>query len=318
MSAPLTIAVIGGGAWGSTLATIAAARGHAVRLWSRGSDSPLTVALDGANIVISAVSMQGVRAIAAQVELLNLSPQTVIVSATKGLDPQSGTTGKLPLLPSEIWQSALPQHSVVVLSGPNLAKEIQAGLPAATVIAGSDRAAAETVQLALSSPSFRVYTNPDRLGVELGGTLKNVMAIAVGACDGLQLGTNAKAALITRGLAEIIRIGSRWGAQPETFYGLAGLGDLMATCNSPLSRNYQVGFGLAQGQPLAEILQQLQGTAEGVNTTRVLVKLATQQHIEMPISQQVDRLLHGEVTPGTALTALMLRDYKSENWGIER
>lgn len=309
----LTLAILGSGAWGSTLATLALARGHQVRIWSRSGPESLETVLQGADIVLSAVSMKGVRAVAEQVRSVQVSPQTIFVTATKGLDPEStrGATS-LPLLPSEIWQAAFPKHAIVVLSGPNLSKEIQQGLPAATVVASRDLNAATIVQLALSSPSFRVYTNPDILGVELGGTLKNVIAIAVGACDGLQLGTNAKAALVTRGLAEIIRVGTYWGAQPETFYGLSGLGDLLATCNSPLSRNYQVGYGLAQGASLTEVLAQLQGTAEGVNTTRVLIALANQQSIAVPISYEVDRLLNGEITPQAAVEALMLRDYKPE------
>lgn len=309
---PLRMAVLGAGAWGSTLAAIATARGHTVRLWSRSGPDSLATVLEGADVVISAVSMKGVRSLAAQVQAVSISPQTLFVSATKGLDSVATSDTPLPLLPSQIWQAAFPDHPVVVLSGPNLSKEIQQGLPAATVVASRDAAAAEKVQLALSSPSFRIYTNPDVLGVELGGTLKNVIAIAVGTCDGLQLGTNAKAALITRGLAEIIRVGGYWGAKAETFYGLSGLGDLMATCSSALSRNYQVGYGLAQGKSLAEVLTQLQGTAEGVNTTQVLVQLAEQQQITVPISQQVDRLLKGEIAPQAALAALMLRDYKPE------
>lgn len=312
LTTPLAITVIGSGAWGSTLAALATANGHTVRLWSRRSVYSLPTLLQGADVVMSAVSMAGVRSIVEQVQATAIAPQAIIVSATKGLDPISGSSDSLPLLPSQLWQAAFPAHPIVVLSGPNLAKEIQQGLPAATVVASQNLAAAETVQWALSSGSFRVYTNPDGLGVELGGTLKNVIAIAVGACDGLHLGTNAKAGLITRGLAEIIRIGMDWGAKPETFYGLSGLGDLMATCSSSLSRNYQVGWGLAQGKLLSDILNQLEGTAEGVNTTQVLVKLAAQQGISMPISQQVDRLLRGEGTPQEALAALMLRDYKPE------
>jgi glycerol-3-phosphate dehydrogenase (NAD(P)+) len=305
-----TIAVLGGGAWGTTLAELARDRGHQVRVWSRHSLDSLQQILEGAEFVISAVSMKGVRAVVEQVRPIDLSPQTIFITATKGLD--SSVTTTFPLLPSQIWQAAFPAHAVVVLSGPNLSKEIQQGLPAATVVASRDQTAAEAVQLALSSTSFRIYTNPDVLGVELGGTLKNVIAIAVGTCDGLHLGTNAKAALVTRGLAEIIRIGTAWGAQSETFSGLSGLGDLLATCNSALSRNYQVGYGLAQGNSLEHVLTQIQGTAEGVNTTRVLVQLANQQRIAVPISHQVDRLLRDEITPQAALEALMLRDYKPE------
>jgi len=318
-SASLTVAILGAGAWGSTLAQLFAANGHTVRAWSRRGDITLETALAGADVIVSAVSMKGVRAIATQVRSVYdqsqgrlFGPTTVFLTATKGLDPDSGSATALPLLPSQLWQQSFPEHAIAVLSGPNLSKEIQQGLPAATVIGCAQMPAAETIQTALSSRQFRVYTNPDILGVELGGTLKNVIAIAVGTCDGLHLGTNAKAALVTRGLAEIIRLGEYWGAQPDTFYGLSGLGDLLATCNSPLSRNYQVGYGLAQGQSLAEILSTLQGTAEGINTTQVIVQLATQQAIAVPISQQVWHLLHGTISPLDAVSALMLRDYKPE------
>lgn len=262
-------------------------------------------------MVVSAVSMKGVRAVIDSLQLPN--PKTLIVTATKGLDSESGTDVTLPMLPSEIWQSAFPNHTVTVLSGPNLSKEIQRGLPAASVVASTNSESADRVQAVFSSRRFRVYTNCDRLGVELGGTLKNVIAIAVGACDGLQLGANAKSALVTRGLAEMIRLGTYWGAKPETFYGLSGLGDLLATCSSSLSRNYQVGYGLAQGKTLSDVLNHLEGTAEGINTTQVLVKLAQQQNISMPISMQVDRLLHGEITPEAAVEELMQRDSKPES-----
>ena len=309
----VTIAILGAGAWGTTLATLATQQGHTVRLWSRRSEQSLESVIADAQVIVSAVSMKGVRLVAEQVRSLKIAPNAILVSATKGLAPDSGSEAKLPDLPSQIWQAALPDHPVVVLSGPNLSAEILKGLPAATVVASANETAAEQVQQALSSTSFRVYTNADVLGVELGGILKNVIAIAVGACDGLQLGTNAKAALVTRGLAEIIRIGTDWGAKPETFYGLSGLGDLLATCNSVLSRNYQVGYGLAQGKPLSDVLISLQGTAEGINTTQVLVHLASQQQIALPISHQVDQLLQGKVTPQAALEALMQRDRKPEN-----
>jgi glycerol-3-phosphate dehydrogenase (NAD(P)+) len=307
----LKIAVIGGGAWGSTLAGLAQENDHPVTIWSRRGDLSLEAAIADAELIISAVSMKGVRSVAAHVGAV--APQAILVSATKGLDPESGSEVALPLLPSQLWQQALPEGAIAMLSGPNLSKEIQQGLPAASVVASVDLAISEQVQQVFSSARFRVYTNPDLLGVELGGTLKNVIAIAVGACDGLNLGENAKAALVTRGLAEMIRIGTYWGAKAETFYGLSGLGDLLATCSSPLSRNYQVGYGLAQGKTLAEVLATLEGTAEGVNTTEVLVKLAEQQNIYMPISFQVHQLLKGEVTPQSAVELLMQRDNKPEN-----
>lgn len=301
-----SVAILGAGAWGASLANLAAANGHRVRVWSRQGSQTLQVVLQDVQIVLSAISMIGVRDVASQVRSFPLSPETIFVTATKGLDPQTTCT------PSQIWQTVFPNHAVVVLSGPNLSKEIQLELPAATVVASNIPTAAKVVQLVFSSQRFRVYTNPDPLGVELGGTLKNVIAIAAGVCDGLQLGTNAKAALVTRGLTEMVRIGNDWGAKTETFYGLSGLGDLLATCNSPLSRNYQVGYQLAGGKSLTETLTNLQGTAEGVNTCRVLMQRAKQQNIVVPITEQVYRLLQGEVTPRQALDELMLRDIKPE------
>lgn len=301
-----TISILGAGAWGESLANLAVANSHHVRVWSRQGSATLAAVLQDTDIVLSAISMKGVREVASQIQPLPLSRETIFVTATKGLEPETSYT------PSQIWQSTFPNNPVVVLSGPNLSKEIQQSLPAATVVASRVISAAETVQLAFSSPRFRVYTNPDPIGVELGGTLKNVIAIAAGVCDGLRLGTNAKAALVTRGLTEMVRIGNFWGANTETFYGLSGLGDLLATCNSPLSRNYQVGYQLANGQTLAETLANLQGTAEGVNTCQVLVQLARQQNILIPITEQVYRLIEGEVTPKQALDELMLRDIKPE------
>ena len=300
------LTVIGAGAWGKTLAQLATDQGHRVKLWSRSDGEPLAAAIAGADILVSAVSMKGVRAIADQVRACGPSPSTILVSATKGLEPETALT------PTQIWQDRLPNNPIVVLSGPNLSKEIQQKLPTASVVASRDPQAAEIVQEAFSSALFRVYTSGDPLGVELGGTLKNVMAIAAGVCDGLNLGTNAKAALMTRSLAEIIRIGTHWGASAATFYGLSGLGDLLATSSSPLSRNYQIGYGLAQGKSLAEILTHLEGTAEGINTTQVMVQRADRYQISVPVTRQIDCLLRGETTPQRALSALMQRDTKSE------
>ncbi|MGH1394777.1 MAG: NAD(P)H-dependent glycerol-3-phosphate dehydrogenase [Trichormus sp.] len=301
-----TVAILGAGAWGAALAKLAAENGNRVRVWSRQGSATLADVLQDVHIILSAISMKGVREVASQVHSFTLSPETIFVTATKGLEPQTICT------PSQIWQSTFPQNPVVVLSGPNLSQEIEQSLPAATVVASDNATAAATVQMVFSSARFRVYTNSDPVGVELGGTLKNVMAIAAGVCDGLHLGTNAKAALVTRGLTEMVRIGNYWGAKTETFYGLSGLGDLLATCNSPLSRNYQVGYQLAGANSLPEILAKLPGTAEGVNTCQVLVQLAREKNIIIPITEQVYRLLQGEVTPRQALDELMLRDIKPE------
>ncbi|ABW29740.1 NAD(P)H-dependent glycerol-3-phosphate dehydrogenase [Acaryochloris marina] len=300
------ITILGTGVWGSALGTLAQANHHTVTAWSRRGPLTLTQSLAQAQVLVVAISMKGIPDLAAQLQQLKLPTSTIIVSATKGLDPATLRT------PSQIWQATFPNNPVLVLSGPNLSKEIEQRLPAATVVAGPNQAAVETVQQLFSSDCFRVYTNPDQLGTELGGTLKNVIAISVGVCEGLKLGTNARAALITRALPEMIRVGTHLGGQAETFFGLSGLGDLLATCTSPLSRNYQVGYQLAQGKSLPEILDQLHGTAEGVNTTNVLVDLANREGIPIPIARQVHRLLKGRITPQEALESLMDRELKPE------
>jgi glycerol-3-phosphate dehydrogenase (NAD(P)+) len=302
----VAVTVLGTGMWGSSLATLATRNGHDVTVWSRHGAVDLDGAIAQAEVVVSAISMGGVADLALTLSGLPMDAQMILVTATKGLDPATTQT------PSQLWQQALPNHPIVVLSGPNLSKEIDQGLPAATVAACTNLSAAKTIQTLFSSAVFRVYTNTDPIGTELGGTLKNVIAIAVGVCDGLNLGTNAKAALITRAMTEIMRVGTTLGGQPKTFMGLSGLGDLLATCSSSLSRNYQVGYGLAQGNSLNEIIAHLQGTAEGINTANVLVEVARREKIQVPISQTVYRLLHGDITPQEAIALLMERDLKPE------
>ncbi|MEL6813801.1 MAG: NAD(P)H-dependent glycerol-3-phosphate dehydrogenase [Cyanobacteria bacterium J06598_3] len=303
----LNLTVLGAGAWGSALARLVQSNGHVVKVWSRRNGLTLADAVAEADVILSAISMKGVGDIAQQLQQLPIPARTILVTATKGLDPDTTQT------PSQIFTAMFPAHSVAVLSGPNLSQEIDQGLPAATVLASVDHTAAQTVQRLFSSEQFRVYTSSDPMGAELGGTLKNVVAIAVGVCDGLRLGTNAKSALITRALPEVIRIGMRLGAsEVETFYGLSGLGDMLATCSSSLSRNYRVGYGLAQGKALAQILEELGGTAEGVNTAHVLMAIANREGIAAPISREVDRLLQGRITPQQAVEALMERELKPE------
>jgi glycerol-3-phosphate dehydrogenase (NAD(P)+) len=303
----IKLTIIGAGLWGQALATLAKYNEqNNVKIWSRRSSESLASVIDDAEVIVSAVSMKGVRATIDKLQALKVPEETIFVTATKGLEP------KTTLTPSQIWQKSFPTHPVVVLSGPNLSKEIDKGLPAATVVSSENIPAAEKVQEIFSSDVFRVYVNNDPIGTELGGTLKNVMAIASGVCDGLQLGTNAKSALLTRALPEMIRIGSELGSSPETFFGLSGLGDLMATCDSPLSRNYRVGYGLSQGKTLDQILEELQSTAEGVNTANVLVELARKYKIAIPICRQVYRLLNGKTTPQEAVQELMARDLKAE------
>ncbi|BAQ61896.1 glycerol-3-phosphate dehydrogenase [NAD(P)+] [Geminocystis sp. NIES-3708] len=303
--------ILGSGAWGNTLGYLLERSQHSYKIWNRSSLQSLESVTAEADILISAVSMKGVRNVISQLQQFNLKQNTVIVTATKGLDLETTKT------PSQIWQEAFPHNSIIVLSGPNLSKEIQKGLPAATVVASNDISAAELVQTIFSSDIFRVYVNNDPIGTELGGTLKNVMAIASGVCDGLKLGTNAKAALLTRALPEMIRVGIHLGASKETFFGLSGLGDLLATCDSPLSRNYQVGFGLGEGKILSAILENLEGTAEGINTTNVLIKLAHKKQISIPIAYQVYLLLKGKISAQEAVKNLMARELKEEFWYIE-
>jgi glycerol-3-phosphate dehydrogenase (NAD(P)+) len=299
------ITIIGAGVWGSALASLTQINGYVPTIWSRSSGEILTDVVRDKVAIISAVSMSGVSAVIDRLQGA-IEPHQIIVTATKGLDAKTNFT------PAQLWRKAFPDNPIVVLSGPNLSLEIQQGLPAATVVSSGHIDAATQIQTIFSSSKFRVYTNDDPVGVEIAGTVKNVIAIAAGTCDGLKLGNNAKSALLTRGLAEMIRVGQYWGAKTETFYGLAGMGDLLTTCNSPLSRNYQVGYGLAQGKTLSQVLAELKGTAEGINTTKVLVQIAAQNQIYMPIAVLVDRLLLGDITAEEAIVALMSRDSKSE------
>ncbi len=301
-----TIAIIGRGIWGSTLASLAKQNNYEVKTWSRSSSENLESIVASSQVIVSAVSMAGVRPTIEKLSSIKLLSDTIIVTATKGLDAITTKT------PSQLWQEAFRNFPIVVLSGPNLSKEIQQGLPATTVVSSVSDEAALTIQRIFATENFRVYVNQDPLGTELGGTLKNVYAIAAGVCDGLNLGANAKAALLTRALPEIIRIGTHLGASSETFFGLSGLGDLLATCDSPLSRNYQVGYKLSKGYSLEKILMEVEGTAEGLNTTKVLIQLAKKEKISVPITDQIYCLLQGETTPSEAVKGLMQRDLKSE------
>lgn len=305
------ITIIGSGAWGNTLGFLLKYAKYSYTTWGRNSLQSLASVSVEADIIISAVSMKGVKEVVTQLQKIPLKKNLIIVTATKGLDLETTHT------PSQVWRDAFPHHSIVVLSGPNLSKEIIMGLPSATVLASNNLSSAELIQSIFASDIFRVYVNNDPIGTELGGTLKNIMAIASGVCDGLKLGTNAKAALLTRALPEMIRVGIHLGASKDTFFGLSGLGDLLATCDSPLSRNYQVGLGLAQGKCLEDILTNLEGTAEGINTTNVLIKLAHQQQISVPIAYQVYLLLKGKISPQEAVKNLMARELKEEFWYLD-
>jgi glycerol-3-phosphate dehydrogenase (NAD(P)+) len=320
------IGVLGVGAWGTAIAQMIAANGHAVRLWGRDSAQIAAMRSERINArylpgqrlhdliepvddlagmaevttLFMVIPSSGARSVMQAVQPF-LQPGIPIVSATKGFEPS--THRRM----SEVIAEAAPGHPVAVLSGPNLAKEVMAGLPTPSVISCADEAIAVDLQQTLSSATFRAYTNDDIIGTELGGALKNTIAIAAGMIDELKLGANAKAGLMTRGLAEITRLGVAMGARPLTFAGLTGLGDLIATCSSPLSRNHQVGVMLAQGVPLPVALERLGSTAEGVNTTRVALQLAAERDVEMPIAMAMGAMLEGRMTPHEAAKALMTR-----------
>ena len=299
----LTIGVLGGGAWGSTLAGLLAEAGHHVQIWRRCQGSEGLQALDGFELLVGATALVGVKGIAE--EMRSWAPRPLL-SCSKGLDPASGKTA------SALWSVSCPQWPLVVLSGPNLASELQQGLPAASVLAGQDDDLLTQLQKELSTEQLRFYRNNDPLGTELAGGLKNVMAIASGICDGLQLGANARASLLTRALAEMATVLEAMGGCQETLYGLAGIGDLLATATSPLSRNYRFGVYLAEGLNRDDALKRVGATVEGVPTCEAIAALGQQQQWSLPITENVASLLRSELSPTDALSQLMRRELRCE------
>jgi glycerol-3-phosphate dehydrogenase (NAD(P)+) len=271
--------------------------------------SSLAVAAEGADVVVMAVPSHGFRAVLGQV-VPWLASGVPVVSLTKGVE--QGTLARM----SEVIAEVAPAHPVAVLTGPNLVGEIVAGYPTASVIAAGDDRLAEELQQLFNTGAFRVYTNPDVVGCELGGALKNVVAIAAGVADGLGFGDNTRAALITRGVAELTRLGVALGGQPMTFGGLTGMGDLVATCTSRRSRNRWVGEQLAKGRKLAEITAGTRMVAEGVRTSTAVVELAARVGVEMPIADQVVAVLHGLTPAAEVVAALMGRMMKPELHGL--
>ena len=326
------IAVIGAGSWGTAVAALAA-RQHPVRLWARrpelaalinaqsenteylpghrlphglSATADLDEAVAGADIVMIAVPSHGFGAVLADAPLPNEVP---LVSLTKGIE--ADTLRRM----TEVIAGVRPHHRadrIGVLTGPNLAAEVMAGNPTASVVAMGESETASRVQSVFMGPTFRVYTNDDVIGCELAGSLKNVMAIAAGMSNGLGFGDNTRAALITRALAELTRLGVALGGAPATFAGLAGMGDLIATCTSSKSRNYQVGYGLAQGRTLEDVTGEMSMVAEGVKTTRAVLQLAARAGVEMPIADQVGRVLYEGHHPREAVLTLMSRGARSE------
>jgi glycerol-3-phosphate dehydrogenase (NAD(P)+) len=333
------VAVVGGGAWGTTVAALAAANG-ATTLWAREPDvvtairdhhenrrflpgfelpaaldatDDLEGALAGAAVVVVAVPAQYMRAVMARASGW-IARDALVVSVTKGLEVSSSKrmTEVLAEVLSEIREGAIG-----VLAGPNLAREVIEGHPSATTVAFADPAAAAVVQARLAGPTFRVYTSTDVVGCEIGGAVKNVIAIAAGVADGLGYGTNTMAALVTRGVAEVARLGIALGGDPMTFLGLSGSGDLVATCGSRLSRNHRVGRELAAGSTVEEIIGRMTSVTEGVTTAPVVVDLARRHGVEMPIAETVTALLDRRIAPADAITMLMGRDPRPELHGLQ-
>jgi glycerol-3-phosphate dehydrogenase (NAD(P)+) len=328
------IAIIGAGSWGTALAVVAARAGHSVQLWSRNNavvssinekrvnsrylssttiptgvtaTGDIKAALHDASMVLLAVPSH-----AARETLLAMSSQlqegAIVVSVAKGIEIDSGK--RISEIAKEVVATS---HSFVCLSGPSFAKEVVEGHPTAIVAASKDIPAARAVQNDLSFENLRIYTNADVVGTELGGSVKNVMAIAAGMTAGLGFGANSVAALITRGLAEITRLARREGAQMETLMGLAGLGDLVLTCTGSLSRNRFVGEALGKGKTLAEITAELSEVAEGINTARAVKKLADRASLEMPITNEVNAVLYDGKPARDAVSELMSRPLREEN-----
>jgi glycerol-3-phosphate dehydrogenase (NAD(P)+) len=272
--------------------------------------SNLSEAIAQSSIIIICCTSQSMRSLCGELApLFRAIPdgkKPVFVSAVKGLELDS-----LKRM-SEVISELIPGTNVCALSGPNLAEEILNGLPSAAVVASQDFATAASVQKVLSVPRFRIYSNGDIIGVELGGTLKNVIAIAAGGSDGLCLGANAKAALLTRGLAEMTRLSSYMGAKSNTLSGLAGMGDLIATCAGPTSRNYRLGMELARGKKLAQIMEEVGAVIEGITTTAAVCELSKRLGVELPIADLVQTTLLGEIEPEKAIMALMARPLASE------
>ncbi len=332
----MRVAVIGAGSWGTAAACLACTNVPTV-LWARSPElaeemarthvnkrylpeyalhdrlevtSSLAKALDGTDVVVMAVPSHGFRAVL-EGSLALIAPEVPVVSLSKGVE--EGSLKRM----TEVVAELLPDHPVGVLTGPNLAKEIMAGRPAASVVAMTDEAVAEELQRVFNTPAFRVYTNPDVVGCEVAGALKNVMALAAGMSDGMGLGDNTKAALMTRGLAELTRLGVALGGSPLTFIGLAGMGDLVATCMSKQSRNRSVGEQLGRGRHIDDVIAEMHMVAEGVKTSRAVVALARRLDLELPIAEQVAAVVNGEKTAADVIPVLMQRQMRAELYGID-
>ena len=330
----MKLTVLGPGCWGLTLAWLLTDNFEEVCVWGRTADisdelkqykrttKPLPVqlsdkveitdnlssAINGADIILLVVATSGIRPVCKQLKEAGLKDNQILVNLSKGLE--------LPSLKrmSEVIKDELPTSKLAILSGPTLAKEILNGCPTAASVASDDMEVAEFVQKHCNVPSkFRLYTNSDVIGVELGGSLKNVIAISSGFADAMKLGDNCRGSLLTRGMAEIVRVSVALGASPSTLYGLSGMGDLIATCSSPFSRNFTVGSMLGQGKKIDEILSELGSVAEGVKTSKALCELAEKLGLEVPVSSAIYEAVYTDITPEEVLNKLMNRKLRNED-----
>lgn len=329
----MKLTVIGAGCWGLTLAWLLTNNFDEVTVWGREQDlyddliqnkhtskplevqladrveitSDLKSAIAGADIILNVVATSGTRDVCENLKASGIKPEQILVNASKGIE--------LPSLMrmSEVIKDVLPEQKLAILSGPTLAKEVLQGKPTAASVASEDMAVAEFVQKACNVlGKFRLYTNSDVIGVELGGSLKNVIAIASGFAHAMGLGDNCAGTLLTRGMAEIVRVSIKLGANPSTLYGLSGMGDLIATCSSPMSRNYTVGSMLGQGKKIDDILSELGSVAEGVKTSKAICELAKKLDIEVPVSNAIYEAVYTDITPQELLEKLMNRKLKEE------
>ncbi|MFH1215188.1 MAG: NAD(P)H-dependent glycerol-3-phosphate dehydrogenase [Pseudomonadota bacterium] len=330
------VAVIGAGSWGTALAKLLGEKGYDVHLWAHYADhvaainrdhenakylpgfslgagirasSELEDVVSGQDFVLMVVPSHVYRSVFSRV-LPHLREEAIVVSATKGIEDESLMTM------SRVMADELGRYgkkaAIGVLTGPSFAREVAAGIPTAVTVAAEKKEIAAAIQNVFHTERFRVYTSTDIIGQELGAALKNIVAIAAGICDGLGYGTNTRAALITRGLAEITRLGVKMGANPLTFSGLGGLGDLVLTCTGDLSRNRTVGLKLGQGKKLGEILEEMEMVAEGVKTSRSAWKLAQREGVDMPILEQIYKVLYEDKSCRDAVISLLTRDQKQE------
>ena len=329
----MKLTILGAGCWGATLAWLLTDNFEQVCLWSREQDlqedlvknkhcskpleiqlqnkvevtSDMKLAIDNADIILSVVATAGTRSVCEQLKQAGIKQNQILVNASKGIELPSLMTM------SDVIKDVLPEQKLAILSGPTLAKEVLMGCPTAACVASDNMEVAEFVQQHLNVKNkFRLYTNSDVVGVELGGSLKNVIAIAAGFASQMKLGDNTNGALLTRGMAEIVRISVRLGANPSTLYGLSGMGDLIATCSSPLSRNHTVGALLAQGKKIDDILKELGSVAEGVQTSKALCELAKKLGVEVPLSEAIYEALYTDITPIEVMQKLMNRKLKEE------